>query len=339
MTYERLLVDPEIATLAEVMDPAALVKHFGLISRAPWNGGEVEEAQVARVLKHHAGKRCTLEIGVRSGDRWHFLIGKVYHKDRSKVFQVMEGIQAAGFGPQDEYSIPQPVAYMPSLRLLLQEKVEGPLAKAIFETGDRKSCAAAAERCGLWLARFHALAPKVGKVCPPDDDLKAKSVQRFCRKTAEGNGHFGDKAGQLLERLEKAASSPSPVEMCAGHGGYGATHVILAGERTVVFDWDQYDIADPARDVARFLTTLRRRALGELGSIHALDEAGEVFRKAYLAEGQPGAGRNLRFYEAATYLRLATRHLSDASPLEQEAQEKGNAMLDEVLRLLEQEAA
>jgi hypothetical protein len=326
--------DLGIATLSEVLDPIALAKHLRASSLSHGNGCAAEEVQI-RALKHHPGRRCTLEIGLRSGNSWHSVIGKVYAKDHCDVFQAMEGIRQAGFGPQDGFSIPQPIAYLSALRLLVQEKVEGPLAKEIFETGDDRSCAAAAERCARWLARFQALAPKVGSVSYPQDHLNAKSIRRCSRKIAELGGYFADKAVQLLQRLEAAVASLSPVGMRAGHGGYGATHVILSHDRTVVFDWDQYDVADPARDVGRFLATLRRRALGELGSIRALDGAAEVFLKTYLAESQPEAERNLRFYESAAYLRLATRHLSDPVP---RWQEKTEAMLDEGLRVLNQEA-
>ncbi len=327
--------DLGIATLSEVLDPIALAKHLRTASISLGNGWAAEEVQ-SRALKHHPGRRCTLEIGLRSENGWHSVIGKVYAKDHSDVFQVMQGIRQASFGPQDEFSIPQPIAYLSALRLLLQEKVEGPLAKEIFETGDERSRAAAAERCARWLARFHALAPKVGSVSYPQDLLNVKSIRRSSRKIAELGGCCADKAAQLLQRLEDAMSSLCPVEMRAGHGGYGATHIILSRDRTVVFDWDEYDVADPARDVGRFLATLRRRALGELGSIRALDGAAEVFLKAYLAEGLPEAERNLHYYEAAACLRLATRHLSEPVP---GWQEKTEAMLDEGFRALEQEAA
>ena len=85
----------------------------------------------------------------------------------------MEGIRETGFGPRDEFSIPQPVGYLPSLRLLLQEKVEGPVASEVFKNGDERSRAEGAERCALWLAQFHARAPKVGPVSLPQDHLSS----------------------------------------------------------------------------------------------------------------------------------------------------------------------
>jgi aminoglycoside phosphotransferase (APT) family kinase protein len=334
------LIDPEIAALSEVLDPIALAKHLRVIARAPWNGAPVEEARVIRVLKHHIGKRCTLEIGLRTEKGWHFLVGKVYRKNRAAgVFQAMEGIEQAGFGPQDEFSIPQPLAYLSPLRLLLQEKVEGPVANEIFKTGDEQSRAAAAKRCARWLARFHAIAPKSGKASYPHDHLKSKSMQRCARKIAELSGSFAAKGAQLLRLLEDASSSLSPVEMRPGHGSYNAAQVILAPGRTVVFDWDWYDVADPARDVGRFLYALRRWALDQLGSIRALDGAAEVFLKTYLAVGPPLVEKNLRFFEAATCLNLAMRHLYDPGPCWQEKQEKAEAMLDEGLGVPEREAA
>ena len=321
------IVDPGITTLSEVLDPIALAKHLGAFSVFPRNGAAVEQVQV-RVLRHWAQRRCTLEIGMRAENGWHSVIGKVYHNDRPDVFQAMEGIQQAGFGPQDEFSIPQPLAYLSSLRLLLQEKVEGPLAKEIFKTGDEWSRAAAAERSARWLARFHALAPKAGPVF--DSHRRRKTLQRYSSRIAKLSGRCADKAARLLQRLEDAASSLSPVEMRSSHGSFNAGHVILGQRRTVVFDWDGYDVADPARDVGRFLATLRRVALGQLASVRALDGAAEVFLQTYLAEGQPLAEKNLRFYEAVACLKLAksVNHW----------EERTEAMVDEGLRLLEQEA-
>jgi hypothetical protein len=337
MELVQPFVDERIETLAEVLDPVALAQHLRAVSSAPWNGRGVEEAGVVRVIRHNVGKRCTLEIGVRAGGDWHFLIGKVYRKDRTKVFQSMEAIRQAGFGPQEEFSIPQPVAYLPSLRLLLQEKVEGPVAGDVFKSGGERSQADAAERCARWLARFHALAPRTQAVSYPLDHLNSKSMQRYSEKITQRGGSLAEKTIWLHERIEQAASLLSPVEMCAGHGSYSASHVLLAEGRTIVFDWDGYDVADPARDVARFLSALRKEALG-LGSIRALDVVADVFLKTYLAVGQPIVEQNLRFFEAATCLNLAKHSLCRPIPDWQVKQEKADAMLDESLRILEQEA-
>lgn len=330
----RPLTDPGIATLAEVLDSAALRKHLRGISLGSWDGEAVEEIQT-RLLRHQVGRRCTLEIGLRTESGWQFLIGKVYRKDRPEFFPAMEEIQQAGFGPHEEFSIPQPLAYVPSLRLLLQEKVEGPVAKEIFKTGDERRRAATAERCALWLARFHALAPHAGPNSAPRDYLNSKRMRKCRGEISNLDGNFAGKADRLQRLLEAAASSLCPVDMCAGHGAYRPDHVILSQSRTVVFDFDTQDVADPARDVARFLVALRRIAL-ELGSIRALDDAAEVFLETYLGASQPGVERNLRFFEAAACLKRARRTLSRRVS---HWRDKTEAMLDEGLRVLEREVA
>jgi hypothetical protein len=320
--------DPGLTTLSEVLDPIALAKHLRLFSLPPWNWGTAEEVHV-RILRHKAGRRCTLELDLRTENDLHSMIGKVYATDRADVFQTMERIRQAGFGPQDEFSIPQPLVYLPSLCLLVQEKVGGLRAKEIFRAGDERSCAAAAERCARWLAQFHAVAPKAGPLF--DSNCCLSLMRRRSQRIGELGRRFADKAARLLERLEDAASSLSPVEMCAGHGSYGGAHVIPAEGRTVVFDWDGYDLADPARDVGRFLAALRHSALGGLGSIRALDAAAEVFLRTYLSLGQPQVKRNRPFYEAVGCLKLAKHSLCH------DRLEKTEATLDEGIRVLEQE--
>ncbi|TME86078.1 MAG: hypothetical protein E6I44_14355 [Chloroflexi bacterium] len=330
-----LLADLSLPTLSEVLDPIALAKHLRLFSLPPWNWGTIEGVQV-RVLKYHAGKRCTLEISLRSDNGWHALIGKVYDTDRDDVFQAMERVRLAGFGPEDEFSIPQPLAYLPSLRLIVQEKVEGSRAKEIFTTGDEQSRAEVAERCARWLARFHAVAPKVGAILDLreyfNSESMSESLRRCVHSLAESSERVADKAARLLEGLEDAASSLSPVEMRAGHGSYSAAHVIPAKGHTIVIDWDGYDLADPARDVGRFLAALRDVSLRRLGSIRALDATAEIFLSTYRDAGQPEATRNLRFYEAAASLNLAKHSFFHARFEEMET------TLDEGLRVLEQEA-
>jgi hypothetical protein len=318
------LIDPGIATLSEVLDPTALARHLRVISHAPWNGALIEEVQV-HVLRHHVRQRCTLELGLRTEKGWHFVIGKVYNNDCPDLFEAMEGIQEAGFGPHDAFSIPRPLAYLPSLHLLVQEKVEGPLAKEIFKTGDEQTRAAAAERCAQWLARFHSVGPKAGLLF--DSRRYLCVVRERARRIGRLGGRCAEKAARLYQLLEDATASLRRVEMRAGHGSYSPAQLILTEGRTVVFDWDGYDVADPARDVGRFLYALRRWGLDQLGSIRVLDGAAEVFLKTYLAVGPPEMETNLWFYKAAACLKLARTvpHWQD----------KSEQMLDEGLRALE----
>jgi aminoglycoside phosphotransferase (APT) family kinase protein len=323
-----------IETLPEILDPVALAKHLNGVWLGSRIGGMIHEIQV-HPLRHHVAQRCVLEIGLRTENGWHFLIGKVYRKDRTKFLQMMMNVQEAGFSVRDEFSIPQPFAYLPWLRLLVQERVEGPTAEEVFTSTEEAGRVAAAERCALWLARFHARAPHAGPVSHPSDYLNSKRMRRCGEEIAKQDWGFASKADRLHQLLEECTPSLSHVELCAGHGAYRPDHIILAPGRTVVFDFDTQDVTDPARDVARFLVALRRLAL-DLGSIRALDVPYEVFLKTYLAVGHPGVERNLHVFEAAAYLKRAERLLARRAP---HWRENTEAMLDEGLRVLELEVA
>lgn len=323
------LSDPGLETLAEVCDPAALAGHLRRAGLDQWSCESVEEVRVVRMLKHHEGQRCTLEIGIRTESGWRSLIAKVYREDRPDIQRAMEAIQKAGFGPQDEFSIPQPVAYLPSLRLFLQEKVEGSLAKEIFRTGDERSRAEAAERCGLWLARFHSFGPKAGPVF--DAECCLSPLRERTRRIARLKGRCAPKAERLLAWLEEAATRLRPVERRAGHGSYSPAQLVLAEGRTTAFDWDGYDVADPARDVARFLYALRRWALDQLDTVRALDGAADVFLRTYRAVSPREVEANLLFYKVAACLKLARTGAHK--------QDNAEVMLNEGLGLLDLEAA
>jgi hypothetical protein len=357
------VADVGIATLPAVLDAGELSSNLRPVLPVAW--GAVRDVQV-QVLQHHPGKRCTVSIGLCMTSGRHDLIGKVYATDRSDVYQAMDAIRTAGFGPDDEFSIPQPLAYVPALRLLVQEHVHGTAAKANFladvERRSGLSPLVAAERSALWLARFQAAAPQSGPVF--DVHRHLMSLAPWSSSVAALGGAFMDKSCLLFERLDVAAAAlgrrgvvhtPGALALCAGHGSYGPAHVLLAGDRTVTVDWDGYDVADPARDVARFVVALERLALGRRGSIRALDAAADVFEETYVAAQAEGARRKaedargrptsdsrcppsdplagLPFYKAAACLQLAAYDVYHKVP---HWREKVATMLDEGLRMLEE---
>jgi len=321
-----------ISTLPAVLHVPELQRELRTISLAPWQG-ELQEVRV-RVLQCHIGKRCTVEISLRAAYQWHDLIGKVYATDRSDVYEAMQKILSAGFGPDEELSIPQPLVFVPKLNLLLQEKVEGASASAIFLKGSEAECLAAGQRCARWLAKFQSVAPRIGPVFELNKHFVC--LERWSRRIAELGEPLAGKVSRLLGRLESAAAALSQLEMCAGHGSYSSAHVIPTERRTTTFDWDGYDVADPSRDVARFLVALQRLAFARLGSIRALDRVAEVFWETYGASNRSRIEQNLSFYMAATCLQLAKYNISH--PV-RHWREKIDSMLDHGLRILKQDGA
>ena len=105
----------------------------------------------------------------------------------------------------------------------------------------------------------------------------------------------------------------------------------MSGPRTTVIDLDEYDVADPGRDVAWFVVCLQRLALVHLGSFHALDGPAQHFQESYLSAGNGGVPPHYPFYRALECLHRARRDLYKRVP---PVPEWAEIMLDEGLRAL-----
>jgi aminoglycoside phosphotransferase (APT) family kinase protein len=323
------VADEKISALSAVLNPIELRNHLRPVLPSEW--GALQDIEL-QVLKHHRGKRCAIEITLQTTSGKHELIGKVYAVDRSDVFRVMKRLARSGFGPEDEYSIPQPLAYLPSTCLLVYEKAQGPRAKDVFLASNDQSRTIAAKRCALWLARFHATEPQSELRVTLTEQLN--SMEGCARQIAHSIYPFEAKASRLYKQLKAEALALAGVEACAGHGSYSSDQVVLAEGHTVTIDWDGYDVSDPARDVARFIIELRRLALSRLGSIRALDAAAEVFLQTYLGSSRFEVMSKIPYYEAATCLKATGRLVQRQS---HHWYKKAEALLNEGLRVLERE--
>jgi hypothetical protein len=317
------VADPGLPTLSSVMDAERLCGDAQLLSLTPWPRGNLRKAAV-QLLKWHKRKRCAFEVTLRIDVGWE-AIGKVYAEDRRDVFEFMTAVRRAGFDEKGEYAIPKPLAYIPSLRLLLVEKVEGIYAKEIFLEGNEQQRASAAIRSAQWLARFHSLPRIPARTISPAESLSLS--RKRCQQIAETCPALAQKAERLLKKIEDSSGHLADIPMTVSHGDFLPGHVLFRGNQVMVIDLDSFVLSDPSRDVARFiLFGMHRLAANHLGSIHALDGAAAQFLNAYLALGRSDIVKNLSFYGAALRLQRAKRY---AFKQVSRWQEKVDALLDE----------
>jgi aminoglycoside phosphotransferase (APT) family kinase protein len=336
-TYKRLLrrrfgggiMKAPIPTLQAVLDPRELGRHLGRVLPAQW--GRVQDIRIS-VFQRHGG-RCTVDISLQTTTGKRELIGKVYSEDRSDVYRAMKQISQSGFGPEAEFSIPQPLAFIPELQLVLQEKVEGPLATEVFLNGTESERARAAERCARWLAHFHAQASLSAPVFLLRHELMEYWVSRLAERAGPQAEKLMEKATLLFKRLEIAAANHDGVEMRPCHGSYCHYQIIFTETRTVTLDWDRFCVTHPSHDVARFIIILQQLALDSQGSLRALDGASEVFYKTYTGISRFEVAKHLPVYKAAHCLKHARDYLKrgEVKP------EMSEIMLDEGLSILTKE--
>lgn len=311
---------------AAVLEQPEVRTELGRLSCTEWGWGTLRGIRL-RALKWHR-ERCTFELVMETTQGRYSTIAKVFDDDRSHVLPTMDAIRRAGFGAEAQFAIPRPLAYFPAWRVLVEEKVPGPSARETILHGDAPQRAAAAARCGRWLARFHTAAPRLGQSAAME-----REFTRFAtwRNQIAGFGEpFADKGELLFRRLQAAAPPLSTVDARSGHGSYIPEHVILSEGQTVTIDLDECDVADPSRDVAWFVVSVQRLALTQLGSLAARDDVIERFLGAYRASSEPGAAGNLPFYRMLECLHRARRDLVKRVP---PVAAWAEIMLDEGLRL------
>jgi len=324
---EEMLPAQHVSRFSAVLAQEEFRTELNRLFLAEWGQNNPDEVRLWPLKAHK--DRCTFEITARKGNQWRSLIGKIHDVDRFDIFAAMQKIVDSGFGRESEFAIPQPLAYLSSLHVLFEEKVEGKWAMQIFLGDGRDEQIETARRCGNWLARFHSIGPRQGSL-----DLPLDSVPHI-RRWAELVNKFGDsfvaKSELLSQRLEAIVPAPNDVESSPGHGSYIPENMLLTNYRTIAIDLDKCDVADPSRDLASFIVSVRRLGLKQKGSIRIRDEAVEAFLDAYKARRSDAAMRHLPFFMASECLHRAYRDLyKRTSPMPQWA----NIMLEEGLRVV-----
>src|SRR5712692_1405306 len=316
-----------VSRFSAVLSQEELRAALGKLSMSEWHWGKPEEIRV-QPLKAHKG-RGTFNIALKTASGWHDVISKVHTIDRSDVFLAMEGFSKSGFGPNAEFAIPRPLAYMSSFNVLLEEKVQGTRAMEVFLKGSQDQQTIAAQRCGHWLARFHTEAPRVSNVSEQLEQLPL--LDYWARHLKNFGKQLADLSEPLVRKLEAMVQVAGEFEHCEGHGSYMPEHVFLNGQRTITIDFDEHCVADPARDAAWFIVSLQRLGLKNLGSLHAHDRPVKAFLRTYSAAGRPNLLEHLQFYRAMECLHRGSRDLYKRIP---PSPQWARIMVDEGLRML-----
>jgi hypothetical protein len=267
-------------------------------------------------------------VAIRTASGWHHVVGKIHTVDHTDAYDTLAILDRSGFGPRSEYSVPRPLVYFPSLRLLLEEKSPGTPAKDVFLTGTLAARLEAAARSAQWLVRFHETAPRRGPIT--DGATLLGRAEHWAKRIAPLSTDFARKSRQLYHYLA-AQGPPAAARLEAGHGSFMPEHVLLDESRTTVIDFDEGDVADPARDLAWFIVSLERLGLKATGSPRAQADGVNRFVQVYRA-ARPGAVQSVDFYRVLEYLHRARRDLVKRIP---PRPDWADLMLEEGLRVIE----
>jgi aminoglycoside phosphotransferase (APT) family kinase protein len=236
--------------------------------------------------------RLTLTLTHRQGTT--VIAKQVPAGGAEKLFCNMRAVWNSSFGAaRKPPGLPNPIDCIPELETVIMERVEG---KTLAEMGAPEKYFELAVEL---IAALH------GSDAVAETERGARSVVRSVQRKAEAVAARLPEHTKLVQEAVEAieANRPKDSSLVPSHGDCSPRNV-LAGERLVFIDWERFQMADPARDVAYFATwawpdQLKR---GRMPDESLLKRAMKLYERA-----RPGISlrKQIRFYAATGLIRRA----------------------------------
>jgi hypothetical protein len=245
------------------LDPEAVLSLLGDLVEA--KAGDRWLVCDVRLLKRTA-RRLVVLYELRGESSRSAVVGKWFSTDRGAIVaDEISVLRRLGFaGPV--LAVPDLVAYVPALRALFVEAVEGPLLRELLRAEPY-----ATARAGAWLAAFHGSALSSPRSCGPAKQVKAVARWATDEPLLE----------QFVAELQPALSSLADPGRPVHYDYYHSQVVAPAVGATTVLDLDEAGMGDPSFDVAHFEAHLELLALQWFGDAAALADATRSFRSGY----------------------------------------------------------
>lgn len=251
-----------------------------------------------RTLCMHPGSRGTFRYTVEGWAETE-CIAKVYARPHPSATQCLVPLLAAGLTAPGRHRVPEVIAELPALRLVVTRVAPGTPLTTLLRNGHL----GAAARAGEWLAAFHSapIAPPAAYALSDPTSQAGRWTARLVRHQPE----LADRAYALHARLIRALP-PWPGDVRLIHGDLVAEHIFVAPESTTVIDWDSCRAGDQAEDAGRLIASLWHLAARGRIAADGVAVAERCLGATYTA-AHPASAERLPFYAALAALHKASR--------------------------------
>lgn len=271
--------DAALPALARLTDPA---EARALLERGIRAAGsryrDLQLQQVApTVVRDKPGSRCTIRYqlqypaGLAARHAWpETVFAKTYKDDKGQgVYAGMRRLWESPLARGDAVTVAEPLAFLPELNVLVQspiphEQTLKDLIRSALRAGtpaalDELAAAMAATARGL--AALHQSQAYHGDTTRWEDELA--DVRADAAQLAAAVPQLADAAAPLLARLEALAASHPADPPAPSHRSFRPGQVLLHGGSVGFIDFDRFGQAEPALDIALFLSSARNIGLSE----------------------------------------------------------------------------
>src|ERR1700680_3475644 len=108
----------------------------------------------------------------------------------------------------------------------------------------------------------------------------------------------------LLRRIENCGASLPTSTSGPTHRDFSPDHLVFAGDRVTVLDFDEFCQYDSLFDVAHFVAHIRFLGLTSGGALPYFDAAADLFQAEYAARSGGCCEARFALYRAISYFKL-----------------------------------
>jgi len=325
-----MTTDDDLAGLATIADPeeSRLLLQRLLAESGDLPRGARVAASSPTVLTHKPGVRatvvCHLEYdGPATGPS--AVVCKVHNEEEggraAAALQELAACEPAGV------RLARPLAYMPELRLSVQEHIDHVCTyKDLFHIAFNDGTDAwdtllhTTRLTAAGLAGVHTSGCGFGEPVTLGDEL-AVLREKQARLAGVMPGPANELTSQVPDRLGAADAACRPDPLRPAHHSFRAAQVLVTDRGVAFIDFDKLCQAEPASDIALFLTKLRHTAVNKVlseGSARSSQAKLDALRTVFLEEYRrhaPVSEERLALWEAVELTSLVLGAAKHVNPI------------------------
>jgi Ser/Thr protein kinase RdoA (MazF antagonist) len=284
------------------------------------DGWRMRDLEVEPV-HYKPGRRCTLRYCVtldhfeRGESQRVYLFGKAYRDDRwRQSFETLDSTWKASVASGGAWRAARPIAAVGPWRFVVETAVPGErfrqvLADLTPDNARRDQLRQVGRHLEAVALAVHAMQQAPIRSGPRLDITVLLTAQR---RNLDYLHSVHETTARELERLraeiERVAAATPASDLVLSHGDFAHGNVMLNGNEVGIIDFDRLSQAEPAYDVACFLTHLTSFALRHPRRAAYMQPLCDQFRAAYLDLAPDVSPRRLALYEALDLSACVLRH-------------------------------
>lgn len=287
------LQDARLGALSELTDPDAacqlLEESIRVSGNLAYRNLRIQSCR-PQVMRYKPGSRCTVlyhlnySSSLAEENSWPAtVVAKTYHGGKGEIAH--EGMVALWQSPMRSsptVTIAEPLAYMPESRVLVQGPIreEMTLKQLVSQTlltsddqcnpGQIDVLHGYIRKTAVGLAELHQCGVRCGEVVTWEDEL-SDLIKRRASLTPM-LPQLTNFADPLLERLQQLAKTQPADVLAPAHRSFRPAQVLLHKGEIGFIDFDGFCQAEPAMDLALFMTTIK--SMVRKAKTHDSDENG-----------------------------------------------------------------